>query len=100
MKNRKALVKDTASFAASYNLANSLYRQENFEEAGKALEKVKDAAPANVAAADYFYNLGNVAVQKKDWKSFLFYWDYIGGFFLTALLGLVIFIVRRIGIWY
>ena len=31
---RKALVKDTASFAASYNLAGALYRQDNFEEAG------------------------------------------------------------------
>jgi len=30
-------------------------------------------------------------VQKKDWKSFLFYWDYIIGFFLTALLGLLAF---------
>ncbi len=30
-------------------------------------------------------------VQKKDWKSFLFYWDYIAGFFLTALLGLLCF---------
>ncbi len=30
-------------------------------------------------------------VQKKDWKSFLFYWDYIAGFFLTALIGLVAF---------
>jgi len=30
-------------------------------------------------------------VQKKDWKSFLFYWDYIAGFFLTALVGLLVF---------
>ena len=30
-------------------------------------------------------------VQQKDWKSSLFYWDYIGGFFLTALLGLLAF---------
>ena len=30
-------------------------------------------------------------VQKKDWKSFLFYWDYIAGLFLTALLGLLAF---------
>ncbi len=28
-------------------------------------------------------------VQKKDWKTSLFYWDYIAGFFLTALLGLL-----------
>ena len=64
---RKALVKDTASFAATYNLANSLYRQDNFEEAGKFLDKLKDAAPESVSAADYYYNLGNVAVKKKDW---------------------------------
>ncbi len=44
---RKALVKDSSSFAASYDLANSLYRQNNFEEAGKTLEKVKDSAPMN-----------------------------------------------------
>lgn len=30
-------------------------------------------------------------VQKKDWKSSLFYWDYITGFFLTALIGLLAF---------
>lgn len=30
-------------------------------------------------------------VQKPGWKSFLFYWDYILGFFLTALLGLLLF---------
>lgn len=30
-------------------------------------------------------------VQKKEWKSFLFYWDYIAGFFLTAFLGLLLF---------
>jgi len=30
-------------------------------------------------------------VSKKDWKSFLFYWDYIFGFFLTALVGLLLF---------
>lgn len=30
-------------------------------------------------------------VQKKDWKSSLFYWDYIAGFFLTAVLGLLVF---------
>ncbi len=29
-------------------------------------------------------------VQKKEWKSALFYWDYIGGFFLTSLLGLLL----------
>ena len=66
---RKALVKDSSSFAASYDLANSLYRQNNFEEAGKTLEKVKDSAPMNPNSSDYYYNLGNVACQKKDWQA-------------------------------
>ncbi len=65
---RKALVKDTSSVAASYNLANALYRQDNFEEAGKSLEKVKEEASASPSAADYYYNLGNVAVKKEDWS--------------------------------
>lgn len=66
---RKALVKDSSSFAATYNLASSLYRQENFDEAGKTLEKAKDVAPVSPNASDYYYNLGNVACQKKDWQA-------------------------------
>ncbi len=66
---RKALVKDSLSLAANYNLAGALYRENNFDEAGKSLEKLKDVAPASEYAADYFYNLGNIAVQKKDWKA-------------------------------
>lgn len=66
---RKAQVKDSSSFAAGYNLAGALYRENNYDEAGKTLEKLKDSAPASVNAADYFYNLGNIAVQKKDWKA-------------------------------
>ena len=65
---RKAQVKDSSSFAAGYNLANSLYRQDNYEEAAKALDGLKEEAPNSVSAADYYYNLGNVAVMKKDWK--------------------------------
>ena len=66
---RKAQVKDTASFAANFNLSDALYRQENYEEAGKALERLKDTAPESVNAADYYYNLGNVACMKKDWEA-------------------------------
>lgn len=66
---RKAQVKDSLSFAANYNLAGALYKENNFDEAGKSLEKLKDVAPASEHAADYFYNLGNIAVKKKDWKA-------------------------------
>ena len=66
---RKAQVKDSLSFAANYNLSGALYKENNFDEAGKSLEKLKDVAPASGHAADYFYNLGNIAVQKKAWKA-------------------------------
>ena len=66
---RKAQAKDSTSFAASYNLAGALYREGNFDEAAKTLDRLKEIAPASGRAADYFYNQGNVAVQKKDWKA-------------------------------
>lgn len=65
----KAQAKDSTSFAAGYNLAGALYREGNFDEAAKTLDRLKEIAPASGRAADYFYNQGNVAVQKKDWKA-------------------------------
>lgn len=65
---RKALVKDSTSFAANYDLASALYRQKNYDEAGKSLDRLKQAAPMSVNAADYYYNVGNVALQKKDYQ--------------------------------
>jgi tetratricopeptide (TPR) repeat protein len=66
---RRAQVKDSLSFAAGYNLASVLYRQDNFDEAGKQLEPLQEVAAALPEGADYFYNLGNIAVRKKDWQS-------------------------------
>ena len=65
---RKALVKDSTSVAANYNLANTLYRQGDMEQAKKMLEKVKESAPATDAAADYYFNLGDVAIAQQDWQ--------------------------------
>jgi hypothetical protein len=64
---RRAVVKDSLSVAGEYNLASTLYRQENYDEAGKALETIKDVAAADAHAADYYYNVGDVALQKKDY---------------------------------
>lgn len=66
---RKALVKDSTSVAANYNLANTLYRQGDMEQARKMLDKVKETAPATEAAADYYYNLGDVAIAQQDWQA-------------------------------
>ena len=65
---RKALVKDSLSLAANYNLANTLYKEGNHEQAGKCLETVKDIAPASASAADYYFNLGDVAIARQDWQ--------------------------------
>ena len=65
---RKALVKDSLSMAANYNLANTLYREGDFAQAQQALERVKDVAPMSSAAADYYFNLGDAALQQKDYQ--------------------------------
>ena len=65
---RKALVKDSTSVAANYNLANTLFRQGDMEQAKKMLERVKDSAPATGSAADYYFNLGDVAIALQDWQ--------------------------------
>ena len=65
---RKALVKDSMSVAANYNLANTLYREGDFAQAQQALERVKDVAPMSGSAADYYFNLGDAALQQKDYQ--------------------------------
>ena len=54
--------------AANYNLANTLYRQGDMEQAKKMLDAVKESAPATEAAADYYFNLGDVAIAQQDWQ--------------------------------
>ena len=66
---RKALVKDSTSVAANYNLANTLYRQGDMEQAKKMLDAVKESAPASESAADYYFNLGDVAIAQQDWQA-------------------------------
>ena len=66
---RKGIVKDSLSVAANYNLAADLYRQNNSQEAQKVLDRIKEVAPASANAADYYYNLGDVAIANQDWQS-------------------------------
>ena len=62
---RRAVLKDSLSVAGEYNLASSLYRQEDYEGAGNALSKIKNVA----SSPDYHYNVGDVALQKKDYAA-------------------------------
>ena len=65
---RKALVKDSLSVAANYNLANNLYRQKDLEQAKATLERISEIAPGMEQASDYYYNLGDVAIAQQDWQ--------------------------------
>ena len=66
---RKGIVKDSLSVAANYNLAADLYRQNNPQEAQKVMDRIKEVAPATENAADYYYNLGDVAIANQDWQT-------------------------------
>ena len=65
---RKALVKDSLSVAANYNLANNLYRQKDMEQAKSTLERIGEVVAEAPQAADYYYNLGDVAIAQQDWQ--------------------------------
>lgn len=62
---RKALVKDSTSMKARYDLASALYRQEDFEGAGKILSGI----PEEISTSSCFYNSGNVALKRKDYAA-------------------------------
>ena len=66
---RKGLLKDSTSVAARYNLANNLYRQQNYDEAAKQLDKTPTDSVLNYPfAPKYFFNRGNVAIAQQDWQ--------------------------------
>lgn len=60
---RKALVKDSLSVAARYNLASTLYRQENFDGARETMSSLS----GQDVPADVLYNSGDIALQLKDY---------------------------------
>ena len=66
---RKALLKDSTSFAATYDLANALYSQKDYEGAANTLEKLSKSAPESQYADRYYFNKGNVSLQRKDYKT-------------------------------
>ena len=66
---RKAIIKDSLSVAANYNLAADLYRQDNGKAAQEVLDKIKEQAAISDHASDYFYNLGDAALANQDWQT-------------------------------
>ena len=66
---RKALVKDSLSTAANYNLANTLYKMEDYTQAAKHFETAEYSLPAEKGNADIFFNKGNAALQEQNWNT-------------------------------
>lgn len=66
---RKALVKDSSSLAANYNLANTLYKMGDAEQSARIYDSLKDSALDSEIAADWHYNRGNAASAMKDWQA-------------------------------
>ncbi len=66
---RKAAMQDSTSFAAVYDLANTLYQQKDFDGASNTLAKMEKQAADNQYGDRYFFNKGNVSLQKKDYKT-------------------------------
>ena len=69
---RRAVLKDSLSVAAQYNIASSLYRQDDYEGAQKALSSIAETVSGIEAAgtkADFYFNQGDVALAQKDYAS-------------------------------
>lgn len=67
---KRALLKDSTSVAGRYNLANTLYKLENYPEASKYLSGMGDTVKADTPekASQYFHNLGNVSLKEKKYQ--------------------------------
>ena len=67
---KKALLKDSTSMVANYNLGNTLYRLESADEALKYYKLAEDSVRlhSKAATADLFHNTGNTYLTQKKYK--------------------------------
>lgn len=69
---RKALLRDSLSFAANYNLASTQYRENDFAAAARTLEALKrhtEQIEASSHASDLYFNDGDIAIKQKNWQA-------------------------------
>jgi tetratricopeptide (TPR) repeat protein len=60
---RKALEKNDASFAGEFNLADALYKQEKYEEAGRKFNYLAEKENDKKNLGALYHNLGNSLLQ-------------------------------------
>ena len=67
---KRALVADTSSVTAKYNLGNALYKSESYNEAGIYFKGLGDSLRNLSAskASDYWHNCGNLALKQKQYQ--------------------------------
>ena len=65
---KKALVADSTSVAADYNLGNTYFRMENFGEAEKYYSAAADSLAKGEYGADLYHNLGNSLLTHKEYQ--------------------------------
>ena len=65
MKYRKSLEKDQDYFAASYNLADAIYKQERYEESSTLFEALKDNVKDKNQLSKVYHNLGNSLLKQQ-----------------------------------
>ena len=65
---KKALVADSTSVTADYNLANTYYRQENYQEADRYYKAGLDSLAKGKHGADAFHNAGNAKLKQRSWQ--------------------------------
>ena len=65
---RKALTKAPNSQKAAFNLGNSLYKQQNYEEAASQYLKLAQSENKEAPKSNVFYNLGNSLLENKKYK--------------------------------
>ena len=67
---RKGLLKDSTSVKGRYNLANNLYRQQNFDEAATQMDAIPvDSLNVKEFDADVLFNKGDIAIARQDWQT-------------------------------
>jgi tetratricopeptide (TPR) repeat protein len=65
---RKAIDANPASFDAIYNLANTEYKQDKFEDAGKRYSSIISSTEDKEKKAHAYHNLGNTLLSEKKYK--------------------------------
>ena len=66
---KKALLKDSLSNAASFNLGNTYYRMENYSEADRYYAAVSDSLDHAGHGAESYFNQGDSFLKQRNWQA-------------------------------